>query len=141
MTKKQIAYKKSLLKLVHLSHTYKVFFSKDDTLWRDFLKREYGVSSSKELSIDELKSLVDYLNNKTNTLEKKSATSNQLSWILHSWELKSYKKDLNSLLQFIERVAKRKVKSVDELSVRDAKKVIAALNKMKNITTTNSKDS
>ena len=38
MTKKQINYKKALLKLVHVSKMYKEVYANDRELWEEFLK-------------------------------------------------------------------------------------------------------
>ena len=51
MTKKQKNYKKALLKLVHISKMYKEVYANDRELWEEFLNNNYGVKSSKFLSV------------------------------------------------------------------------------------------
>jgi len=127
MTKKQILYKKRLLQLVHLSHTYKVFFVNNREGWEEFLTKRFGVKSSKDLSIDELKSLVDYLNNKTDKLEFKKITKNQLNFLLALWKQKSLIKNIASLKAFAKKIVKKEVTELEDLSYRDATKLISAV--------------
>lgn len=130
MTKKQIAYKKSLLKMVHLSHTYKAFFANNREGWEEFLTKRFGVKSSKDLSIDELKGLVDYLNNTSKELHIKKITQNQLNFLLNLWVQKSYKKDRASLIAFAKRIIKRDFKELEALSYREGAKLITAVKKL-----------
>ena len=127
MTKKQIAYKKALLKMVHLSHTYKAFFANNREGWEEFLTKRFGVKSSKDLSIDELKSLVDYLNNKSDKLEVKKITQNQLNFLLNLWEQKSRLKNKEALINFAKRIIKRNFDNLEDLSHREAAKLISAV--------------
>lgn len=127
MTKKQIAYKKSLLKMVHVSHTYRVFFANNREGWEEFLTKRFGVKSSKDLSIDELKSLVDYLNNVSDKLEVKKITKNQINFLLNLWAQRSELKSRESLVAFAKRIVKREFKELESLSFREANKLIAAI--------------
>jgi len=61
LTKKQESYKASLIKAVHTSKLYIDIYSKDRELYEDMLFNNFGVRSSKNLSIDELKKLVLFL--------------------------------------------------------------------------------
>ncbi len=131
MTKKQKAYKNSLLRKVHTSRTYLEVYSKDRELYEQMLKNSFGVKSSKDLSIDELKRLVDFLDGKSNEIKKDLITTNQKSYILVMWGKKSLFKDENSLLKFAKRILQRDVNSIDKITKREAIKLIAAVKNLK----------
>ena len=59
MTKKQKAYKNALLRRVHTTKKYLEVYARDRELWETFLQNSYGVTSSKDLTIDELKNLIE----------------------------------------------------------------------------------
>jgi hypothetical protein len=131
MTKKQQNFKRALIKQVHTSPMYKGIFAHNRDLYEDMLKAKFGVTSSKDLSIDELIALVDYLNHTTDKIELPPATQNQIAYIKTQWLLKAESKDETSLLKFIKRVTKKEIKSLENLTKRDASKVIGALNNLK----------
>ena len=131
MTKKQKIYKNSLLRSVHTSRTYLEVYSKDRELYEQMLKNSFGVKSSKDLSIDELKRLILFLNGKSNDLKKDLITTNQKSYILVMWDKKSFFKDEDSLLKFAKRILQREVNSIDEITKREAIKLIAAVKNLK----------
>ena len=130
MTKKQKSYKKALLKLVHVSKMYKEVYANDRELWEEFLKRNYGVKSSKELSISELEGLVDYLNYKTIKIRVEPATINQIRYITHLWDKKGKIKGVFGLLRFIRERMGYDVLKLKDLTKEQATKVIIALTKL-----------
>ncbi|WDL73894.1 hypothetical protein [Helicobacter winghamensis] len=62
MTKNQEIYRKQLLCKIHTHPRYKNI--KKNEAWEDFLYYRFGVGSSKDLSINELKALLDILEGK-----------------------------------------------------------------------------
>ena len=130
MTKKQKNYKKALLKLVHTSKMYKEVYANDRELWEEFLKSNYGVKSSKFLSISELKVLVDFLNYKRNSIVVEPITNNQKRYMLYLWEKKGKIKGIFGLLNFIQKRMGINVIKLDDLSKEQATKVIVGLEKL-----------
>jgi hypothetical protein len=130
MTKKQKEYKKVLLKLVHTSKMYKEVYSEDRELWEEFLKRNFGVKSSKDLSINELVRLVDYLNYKTSELKEK-ATINQIKYMCYLWDKKGKIKGVFGLIKFIRERMRFRVLKLKDLTKEEATKIIIALEKLK----------
>ena len=130
MTKKQQNYKKALLRLVHTSKMYKEVYANDRELWEEFLKRTYGVKSSKYLSISELEGLVDYLNYRTKKIKVEPATNNQIRYMTHLWEKKGKIKGVFGLLKFVRKRMGFNVFKLKDLSKEQATKVIIALTKL-----------
>ena len=62
MTFLQENYRKSLLRAIHLHSEYTVLFA--GGAWEDWLHVRFGMTSSKELSIKELKHILDVFNHK-----------------------------------------------------------------------------
>lgn len=58
-------YKALLIKRVHCCDKYKEIYRDDRLSWEDMLRENYGVASSKSLSIDDLKDLLAFLEGKT----------------------------------------------------------------------------
>jgi len=130
LTKKQESYKASLIKAVHTSKTYIDIYSKDRELYEDMLFNNFGVRSSKNLSIDELKKLVLFLGS-TRFLKhdylKTKISKNQGAFLLTLWKQKSRAKDEKSLLNLIKSRFKISLNSVYDLEKKDFKKVVAVL--------------
>lgn len=130
MTKKQKAYKKALLRKVHMTKTYLDVYAHDRELWEDFLQASYGVRSSKDLSIDELRNLVDVLEAKA-SIKRKDATLNQINYILALWQKNSTNKDIFSLLKLAKKILKREIKDLKELNYKEASALIGVVRKLK----------
>ncbi|MDR2152075.1 MAG: DUF1018 domain-containing protein [Helicobacteraceae bacterium] len=62
LTEKQLKFRRDILAKIHLSDDY--LFMKQNDGWREFLDAHFGVSSAKELGIQELKNLLGYLQNR-----------------------------------------------------------------------------
>jgi len=133
MTQKQKIYKASLIKAVHTSKLYIDIYSKDRELYEDMLFNNFGVKSSKNLSIDELKRLVLFLGSsgfiKYDYLKTK-ISKNQGAFLLTLWREKSRLKDEKSLLNLIKSRFKISLNSIYELEKKDFKKVVAVLKNM-----------
>ena len=134
MTKKQEAFKKSLIKQVHLSKRYQNYYKEEQEEYRELLKNHFGVSSSKDLNIKQLIALVEYFNYDIPELpiirdRSKDATKRQIALLRHLW--KSYARDKSdrALLYFIKRVAGTLYISLDVISKGDIAKAIVALKK------------
>ncbi len=130
MTKRQRDYKKALLKAVHTSKMYKDVYANDRELYEEMLKNFFGVNSSKDLSIDELKRLIKFLNHKEQNIQKEYITPNQKGYIAVMWSKKSLFKDEKSLLKFAKRILKKEVKDIAEITKREAMKLIVAINNL-----------
>lgn len=130
MTPKQKIYKLALIKGLHISSRYINLYKNDDELYREFLKENFGVKSSKDLDIESLKNLVEYMNfqgelKKASTSFK--ATPNQIDYILHLWDKNSQTKDIFSLLKLVSKLLKKEVQNLAEISKTEAKTIINAV--------------
>jgi len=130
MTQKQKIYKASLIKAVHTSKLYIDIYSKDRELYEDMLFNNFGVKSSKDLGIEELKKLVLFLTGASVQTLKIKATKNQIAFILTLWREKSRLKDEKSLLNLIKSRFKISLNTIYELEKKDFKKVVAVLKNM-----------
>lgn len=130
MTKKQRAYQISLLRQLHLSKRYIELYKNDQILYRHFLETNLGVTSSKMLSIDVLKELVDYFNFKQDEIPQNRASNQQIAYIKHLWKSHSISKNESSLLNFIKRTTKKTLVRIHQLTPDDAKKVIAGIKQL-----------
>lgn len=136
MTPKQKIYKNALLRALHTSPRYLNLYKEDDELYREFLKDNFGVKSSKDLSIESLENLVAYFEFK---VELKKATkgfkisSNQVEYLWELWCDRSLHKDMPSLLAFIKRLTKKEIKEIEELSKKEATIMINAVRNLKKI--------
>ena len=126
MTKKQIAYKKALLRRIHTAPLYKQLFSQDRALWEEFLQRNFKVKSSKELDIASLVRLAEYLEGKADS-PTLPASAQQIDYILYLWQERATFKDIFSLLKLAKRVLKRDVKDIYSITKKEASALIAAI--------------
>lgn len=130
MTPKQKAYKNALLKKLHLSIRYLNLYKDNDELYRKFLHENFGVKSSKDLSIETLKKLVDYMNLKVKLKKASSSfkiTQNQLNYLLELWRERSMHKDIFSLMRFTKKLIHREIHNLEELSKQEANTMITAV--------------
>ena len=139
MTKKQKFYKNSLLRAIHTSKLYTSVYAKDRVVYEEMLKNSFGVKSSKDLGIDELKRLVAFLDGRVHSIQKEYLTTNQKSYIVVMWAKKSLFKDEKSLLMFAKRILKREVKELEEITKREAMGLIAAINNLAPFKSANNK--
>jgi len=134
MTAKQKAFKRSLIKQVHLAAKYKEYFAYNREDYEDKLTEHFGASSSKDLNIEQLIALVKWLNYDLPELpvikdRTKDATNRQISAILKLWDRYARDKSEEALRKFIEKITGNRYLHVDKLNKEDATKVILALKK------------
>ena len=130
MTKKQVGYKIALIKQIHCSPAWRDVYRDHRGLYEHMLMAHFEVKSSKDLSIDELKSLLEFMNGKS-AIKKVLATNNQLAYIVTLWQKNSMYKDMFSLLKFIKNKFGLDVKELKDISKRDVTKVIGAVKNIK----------
>jgi hypothetical protein len=140
MTARQQAYRKSLIKQIHCTQAHKRM--KDDDAWASTLQEWYGVQSSTELSIAELKNLLDVLNGDAKLVVKSTAfrpkakgdntsmTALQKNAIESQWQARSREKTPLALAKFMTRGLKREVLFLNALTKTEATKVLTAINRL-----------
>lgn len=116
-------YKKQLIKLIQINKS-NVF--SDDESRREFMLSRFGVDSTTKLTIDELKSLLDFCQRKVSDVPFSKPSSAQIKKIYDLWYEKSKKKTEEALESFIFKLIKKQ--KVD-ITKTDATKVIVALQK------------
>jgi len=133
MTKKQRAYKQALIRSIHTSPLWRSVYSNDRELYEEMLFNTFGVKSSKELSIDELKSLDDFMHQRKKEVAPKGvyATKQQIAFIQTLWFERSTFKFGFSLLRFASRVFKRDVSDITKITKKEAKQLISAIKALK----------
>ena len=127
MTAKQRTYRNSLLRSIHTAPVYRQQFADDREAWEELLLTHYRVRSSAKLSIDDLRSLSDFLHGRSSAPQPASISDNQLSFLLALWEERSTHKDIFSLLRFVRRITGREIEDLRHLTRVEATKLIAAV--------------
>lgn len=128
MTQAQENYKKQLIQKIQINKS-NVFF--DDTERKEFILSRFGVDSTTKLSIDELKLLLDFCTRKVSDIPMiEMITSAQEDKIIKLWSSKARDKSFSALSLFINRITHRYIKVLQELTKKEATKIIVALEKM-----------
>lgn len=135
MTNKQQTYKKSLIQKIQIVK-HNVFA--DDEERKEFMLSRFGVDSTTKLSIDELKLLLDFCNRNVSDIpmlkrdiEKEDMiTAEQIEKIRVVWNEKARDKSEEALMKFACKIAKYKASRIDDFKLREAQKIIIALEKM-----------
>ena len=135
MTNKQQTYKKSLIQKIQILK-HNVFI--DDEQRKQFILSRFGVDSTTKLSIDELKLLLDFCNRNVSdipmlnrNIEKNDMiTAEQIKKIRVIWNEKARDKREEALLKFACKIAKYKASRIDDFKLREAQKIIIALERM-----------
>lgn len=132
MTLKQEIYHKQLIKKVHISQRYKHYFKEEQQEYEKLLLQHFGTDSSKNLTIDQLLILIDYLNGKRSSLPEyhKKATQKQIEHIQTLWKDKSKSKTTQALLTYANRFfhkGKTLLTSLTQITTTTATKLIRAL--------------
>ena len=135
MTQSQQTYKKSLIQKIQIVKN-NVFV--DDDMRKEFMKSRFGVDSTTKLSIDELKLLLDFCNRNVSDIpmlnrdiEKEDMiTTEQIEKIRVVWNEKARDKSEEALLKFACKIAKYKASRIDDFKLREAQKIIVALERM-----------
>ncbi len=117
-------YKAKLIKLIHISKK-NVFL--DDEMRRDFIVSRIGVNSLKDMSINELKLMLDFCRGEISDIPMFPMTSKQSYTINRLWQQKARNKDDKALELFIFNKTK---KSFCHLTKSEAQKVLIALKSM-----------
>jgi len=133
LTEAQQRLKKSLIVGVHLSKRYREYYSEHKDEYRELLLKHYSVSSSRELNIDELIELKDYLNFKRDSLgeSKELITKAQIKLIRELWSKVARDKSERALLWFLKRFEGELKLNLELVSKRGATKAIIAIKKMR----------
>jgi hypothetical protein len=134
LTEAQKRLKKSLIVSVHLSKRYREYYKEHEDEYREFLMEHFGVSSSKDLSIDELIELKEYFNFRRDGIKKRDLekiTKLQKETILKLWDEIARDKSERALIWFLKRFEGKLVIDIDLLSKKGAQKAIIALKKIK----------
>jgi hypothetical protein len=118
--------------LIKICHTLKNKKFSDDMCRKDYLMANYGVSSTKDMSVDELRefaTFLGYVGNHSIKIEK--ATQRQVSMIETLWEKKARDTSKLALRNFIKRVVGKRPLYIASLTKKEATKVITGINRLK----------
>ncbi|WP_294962069.1 phage protein GemA/Gp16 family protein [Sulfurimonas sp.] len=137
MTQKQTALKKMLVRQIHIN-SKNVFNEKEERLL--FMESRFGKSSTLDMSIDELKLLLQFCERKVSDIAVINKTEVGVEFITAAqkekirvlWKLKARDKSENALLSFASKITKRDVKRLDDILKGKGTKLIIALNKLTN---------
>jgi|GEM_PF-1951966 len=146
MTFKQDTYRKGLLRAIHQNHAYAELHA--GGAWEDWLFVRFGVTSSKDLSIKELKHTLNVLNDAVEdtlnlmpdlagrTIMQQSTqdgalTLKQSAAIRSLWEQKARDKSEVALLNFVKKATGTLFISLECLKKGEATKVLIALSRVR----------
>lgn len=110
MTPKQKLLHASLIKALHISRRYQEYYRENKDEYIELLQEHFKVDSSKELSIDQLMTFVDYMNFKQvelPTYKNRICTKAQLSTMRGLWNSFASSPTDEALLKFANRQAKQ----------------------------------
>ncbi|EAJ5698573.1 hypothetical protein DSE64_05845 [Campylobacter lari] len=138
MSPKQEMLRKQLLAKIHMHKEY--FYYKNNDAWEYFLSLRFGVSSSKDLSIDELKLIIDIFNHKvcdqysyTPDLKGravlKKASSNKQFFYLKAL-LKQVKMPIFSFYKLCKKTLKKDIYTLNDLNKKDCTTMLVVLEKI-----------
>jgi len=134
MTPKQKQLHASLIKALHISRRYKEYYKENRDEYKELLSEHFGVESSKELGIDELIGLVEWMNFKLDVLPQQKAyhhcTQAQLRMMQGLWNSFARDSSEDALLEFVNRIIHKRYLHLHMLSKSEAQKVIPVLKKM-----------
>lgn len=135
MTEGQKALRKKLLAKIHQHPFCKE--AKELESWTAFLQNGYGVTSSADLSIDELMNLFDVIRGikepkigGVRESKEGMASPKQIYTIEKLWDEKAKDKSSLALRKFIKRTIKIMPLHLRSLSIMDASRVITAIKKL-----------
>jgi len=132
----QAEFKKTLIKRIHLSKKYQEYYKHNKDEYKEILQEHFGVESSKELKIDNLKVLVDYLNFKRDNLpvrderDARLCTPEQKNAMQTIWNSFASTPTDEALLKFVNRQTKKRYLHLYMVSKNEAQKIIHALKVM-----------
>ncbi|EAK2109856.1 hypothetical protein BFM12_07615 [Campylobacter jejuni] len=138
MSPKQIRLRKQLLTKIHMHKEY--LYYKKHNAWQDFLTLRFEVKSSKDLSIDELKILLDIFDGKIKdnlsftpdlkgrAILKKSSSTKQFFYLKAL--LEQNKMNIFSFYKLCKKTLKKDVFSLLDLNKKDCTTMIVVLEKI-----------
>ena len=130
LTPKQRAFRKSLLTKIHLADGYVSFYADNEEDYRDMLQQSFGKRSAADLTINQLISLLDFLQGKrANPVER--VTQAQLDFIHNGWMFKARDKSTRALMKFANRNTGLTLIRLEALTKQQATGIIHAINRMK----------
>lgn len=134
MTTKQQNFHKSLIKGLHISRRYAEYYKHNKDEYIELLQEHFNVDSSKDLGIDQLIILVDYMNFKIDELPHfYSCTKAQLTKMITLWNSFADTKTDAALLEFVNKQTKKQYKKLFMLTKSEAQKIIPVLQKMSKV--------
>lgn len=129
LTEKQQAYRKRLLAQVHLSQKYTDFYAHYEDDYRAMLEQHFNVRSASELSIDELKALVDFLNYRAKAPVVHGSAA-QLSYLRNRWQAKANDPSDNGIRKLCQKLFGFMPMRLENLSKQQVNGLINAVNRM-----------
>ncbi len=129
MTQKQITLKTYLIKNIQINKN-KVF--EDDDMRYDFMLSRFGKTSLTKMSIDELKQMLCFCLKNVSDIQIAKCSEAQVKKIYDLWHEKARNKGVMALYEFIYKITKKRINTVDELTKSEATKFIITLNKLTN---------
>ena len=129
LTNKQQAYRKRLLAQVHLSLKYTDFYAFYEDEYRRMLEQFFDVQSAAELSIDELKALVLFLNYKSKA-PIVHGTPAQLSYLRNCWRNKASEATDNGIRKLCQKLFGFMPMRLEDLSKQQVNGLINTINRM-----------
>ena len=132
MTQAQKKLKNKLLAAIHTAERYRTLYADDRESWRQLLRSHYGVESSKDLSIDHLIELLEWLKMRKASLEVRldRASPAQLHKLRQLWEAYARDPSERALLHFVARYQGGAIPiRLEMLTAKAAQSAIVALRK------------
>lgn len=138
MSPKQEMLRKQLLAKIHIHKEY--LYYKENNAWQDFLALRFEVLSSKDLSIDELKILLDIFDGKIKDklnftpdlkgrmLLKKSSSNKQFFYLKAL--LEQTKMSIFNFYKLCKKTLKKDIYSLESLSKKDTTTMLIVLEKI-----------
>jgi len=130
MTQKQSNYRKKLIRDIHISSRYQLFYKENREEYEALLQEYFGHGSSAKLSITQLEQLSDFMCANKPLPKRNMVTPQQLYKMSELRALKARTNTDAALLAFAARICRRTPKDLPDLSMDEGQKVIVALSKM-----------
>ncbi len=118
-----------MLAQVHLSQKYIDFYAHYEDDYRAMLDQHFNVRSASELSIDELKALVDFLNYRAKTPVVHGSAA-QLSYLRNRWKAKANDPSDNGIRKLCQKLFGFMPMRLENLSKQQVNGLINAVNRM-----------
>lgn len=132
MSAAQKKWHKILVQKVHLTKKYRSYYKDDREAYEQMLYGAFGKRSSKDLSIDELGVLIDWLNDRIDQLpvhHPDRISQAQVTLLRALWGRYARDGSDTALLAFVKRVSGKVYLKVERIEKEAAVKAISALKK------------